>query len=94
MPTLISSTLQSSFLRLDQRDRFLLSKKELENAKKIFIEFYRIKLNEKIKPLIERYEDQIGVKANTVKVMELKTVGHHAALKATSTFIGNVLWLQ
>ena len=51
---------------------FLLSKNELSSAEQYFIDFYRNKLKEKIKPLIKRYKEQLGVSPNDVKVMELK----------------------
>jgi len=51
---------------------FLLSKVELSSAEGYFIDFYKNKLKEKIKPLIKRYKEQLGVSPNDVKVMELK----------------------
>lgn len=51
---------------------FLLSKDNKQKAKKYFIEFYKVKLQEKILPLVEQYKNQLGVKPNYVKVMELQ----------------------
>jgi len=54
------------------KGRFLLSKNEVDIAKKHFIHFYKTKLKEKIKPLVHQFKEQLGVQPNEVKVMELK----------------------
>ncbi len=51
---------------------FLLSKLEKDKAKDLFIEFYKNRLNEKIKPIISQYQSQLGVNPNTIKIMELQ----------------------
>ncbi len=51
---------------------FLLSKDNKQKAKEYFIEFYKAKLQEKILPLVEQYKNQLGVKPNDIKVMELQ----------------------
>lgn len=52
--------------------RFLLSKNQQAKAKKLFIEFYKKKLKEKLPPIIEKYQNQMGVAPKSVKVMELQ----------------------
>lgn len=51
---------------------FIISKKYKSKAREYFIEFYKTKLQEKILPIIEQYKNQLGVKTNDVKVMELQ----------------------
>ena len=65
---------------------FLLSKGELSNAEQYFIDFYRNKLKEKIKPLIKRYKEQLGVSPNDVKVMELKNRWASCSAKGNINF--------
>ena len=65
---------------------FLLSKHELSSAEQYFIDFYRIKLKEKIKPLIIRYKEQLGVSPNDVKVMELKNRWASCSAKGNVNF--------
>lgn len=65
---------------------FLLSKSELSNAEQYFIDFYRNKLKEKIKPLIKRYKEQLGVSPNDVKVMELKNRWASCSAKGNINF--------
>ena len=65
---------------------FLLSKHELSNAEHYFIDFYRNKLKEKIKPLIKRYKEQLGVSPNDVKVMELKNRWASCSAKGNINF--------
>ena len=52
--------------------RFWLSKNQVDNAPELFKHFYKIKLTDKTKPIVELYEEKLGVKANTVRVLELK----------------------
>lgn len=54
------------------KGRFFLSRDEIGKAKSYFIDFYKSKLKEKLKPLISLYQEQLGLKANEVKVMELR----------------------
>jgi predicted metal-dependent hydrolase len=65
---------------------FLLSKDELSNAEGYFIDFYKTKLKEKIKPLIKRYKEQLGVSPNDVKVMELKNRWASCSAKGNINF--------
>jgi predicted metal-dependent hydrolase len=65
---------------------FLLSKNELSSAEQYFIDFYRNKLKEKIKPLINRYKEQLGVSPNDVKVMELKNRWASCSAKGNINF--------
>lgn len=51
---------------------FLLSNENKQKAKEYFIEFYKIKLQEKILPMIEQYKNQLGVNPKNIKVMELQ----------------------
>ena len=68
------------------KGRFLLSNKELDKAKEYFVEFYRNKLKEKIKPLVRKYQSQLGVKPNEVKVMELKNRWGSCSAKGNINF--------
>ena len=65
---------------------FLLSKDELSNAEQYFIDFYRNKLKEKIKSLIIRYKEQLGVSPNDIKVMELKNRWASCSAKGNINF--------
>lgn len=51
---------------------FLLSKSDIPKAKELFIDFYKVKLNEKLLSLVKRYEKQLSVKPFDIKVMELQ----------------------
>lgn len=68
------------------KGRFLLSKKEVGNAKEHFIAFYRKKLKSKLQPLVERYQGQLGVQATEVKVMELKNRWASCSVKGNVHF--------
>lgn len=52
--------------------RFVLPGKSKTKAKELFVEFYKEKLSEKLQPILARYQGQIGVTPNEVKVMELQ----------------------
>lgn len=52
--------------------RFLLGKAYQDNAKELFVTFYKDKLRKKLPPLITRYQSQLNVKPNEVRVMELQ----------------------
>ena len=65
---------------------FLLSKDELASAEGYFIDFYRYKLKEKIKPLIAKYKEQLGASPNEVKVMELKNRWASCSAKGNVNF--------
>ena len=65
---------------------FLLSKNELSSAEQYFIDFYRNQLKKKIKPLIKRYKEQLGVSPNDVKVMELKNRWASCSVKGNINF--------
>jgi len=52
--------------------RFLLGKAYQDNAKELFVTFYKNKLRKKLPPLITRYQSQLNVKPNEVRVMELQ----------------------
>lgn len=51
---------------------FIISKENKGKAKDYFIDFYKEKLREKLKPIINRYKGQLGVEPQEVKVMELQ----------------------
>lgn len=68
------------------RGRFLLSNQDLDQAKELFKEFYRKKLQEKIKPLIDQFQDQLGVKPAEVKVMELQNRWASCSTKGNVNF--------
>ena len=63
---------------------FMLSRKHQDKSKELFISFYKEKLLEKLNPIIKKYQNQLGVKAAEVKVMELQ---HRWA---SCTNLGNV----
>ncbi|WP_044212107.1 M48 family metallopeptidase [Flammeovirga sp. OC4] len=52
--------------------KFLISKSLQKKSKELFISFYKEKLLEKLIPIINKYQDQLGVKASDIKVMELQ----------------------
>ncbi|TSE08045.1 M48 family metallopeptidase [Aquimarina algiphila] len=51
---------------------FIISKINKTKAKTYFIDFYKEKLREKLKPILNRYKGQLGVEPQDVKVMELQ----------------------
>ena len=51
---------------------FIISRKHQHKSKELFISFYKDKLFEKLNPIIKKYQDQLGVKAAEIKVMELQ----------------------
>jgi predicted metal-dependent hydrolase len=51
---------------------FMISRNKISRAKELFVEFYKEKLNEKIYPLISRYQAKMGVTQKEVKVMDLQ----------------------
>lgn len=63
---------------------FFLSKSEKSKAKELFIDFYKTKLKEKLRPIISKYQIQMGVEPNEIKVMELQNRW------ASCTTLGNV----
>jgi predicted metal-dependent hydrolase len=65
---------------------FYISKKQHDKAKKYFIEFYKIKLLEKINVIIKRYKDQLGVNPNEIKIMELQNRWASCSSKSNLNF--------
>lgn len=55
-----------------KNNTFFLSKDEVENAENFFVEFYRQKLEKKLKQVVPVYEKRLGVKTQKIKVMELQ----------------------
>jgi predicted metal-dependent hydrolase len=55
-----------------KKNTLFLGKEDLPNAKELFVTFYKSKLTDKIKPIIERYKPLLGVNPNSIKVMELQ----------------------
>lgn len=51
---------------------FLMEKHEKMKAKELFIDFYKTKLREKIRPIIERYKNQMNVNPKELKIMDLQ----------------------
>jgi len=51
---------------------FHLSSSNKNHAREMFIEFYKEKLNEKLKPILKRFKGQLGVNPKEIKVMELQ----------------------
>lgn len=51
---------------------FYLGKQDVLKGKDYFISFYKEKLKQKVIPLVKKYQEQLGVSANDVKVMELQ----------------------
>jgi predicted metal-dependent hydrolase len=51
---------------------FELSKASHAKAKEFFIDFYKFKLQEKLTPIIQSYQNKLGVKPKEMKVMELQ----------------------
>jgi predicted metal-dependent hydrolase len=51
---------------------FYLSNSNKINARELFVSFYKEKLNEKLKPILKRYKDQLGVNPKEIKIMELQ----------------------
>lgn len=54
------------------KGRFLLPRHRQSDAKDLFIQFYKEKLNEKLPDIIKRYQNYLGVKPQSIKVMELQ----------------------
>ena len=52
--------------------RFLLPQKKKQNAKGLFIEFYKNKLQEKLPDIVARYQSRLGVVPKEIKIMELQ----------------------
>lgn len=55
-----------------KQNTFFLSKNEVENGDDYFIDFYKQKLNARLKKIIPVYENRLAVKARDFKVMELQ----------------------
>jgi len=51
---------------------FILPRKDKEKAKNLFIEFYKIKLREKITPLLETFTTQLDLDYHHIKIMDLQ----------------------
>lgn len=51
---------------------FIISRKYQEKSKELFVSFYKEKLKDKLNPILKKYQDQLGVKAAEVRVMELQ----------------------
>lgn len=51
---------------------FHLSLSNKSHAREMFITFYKEKLNEKLKPILKRYQGQLNVNPKEVKVLELQ----------------------
>lgn len=67
---------------------FYLDKNAIKQGKELFKVFYKTKLQAKIKPLVKRYQEQLGVEAKAVKVMELQ----HRWASCTKTGNVNFHW--
>lgn len=52
--------------------RFLLNKHQVDKAPELFKNFYKTKLIGRIMPIVELYENKLGVKANSVRILELQ----------------------
>ncbi len=50
----------------------LLSHSEKNQARELFINFYKEKLKEKINPIVDSYKGLLGVTPNEIKIMELQ----------------------
>lgn len=57
---------------LFKKGYFHLSLSDKNLAREMFIDFYKEKLNEKLKPILKRYKGQLGVNPKEIKVMELQ----------------------
>ncbi len=55
-----------------KKGKFLLGKPDIDKAKELFVEFYKNKLKEKIKPIILQYSEQLGVQPNETRVLDLQ----------------------
>ncbi|MGE8555653.1 MAG: M48 family metallopeptidase [Chryseobacterium jejuense] len=51
---------------------FYLSISDKANARELFINFYKEKLAEKLKPIIQKYKHELGVEPSEIKIMELQ----------------------
>ncbi|UMZ73727.1 M48 family metallopeptidase [Natranaerofaba carboxydovora] len=54
------------------RGYFYLRRKDVDNAREIFKDFYREKGHKKISERVDYYKDKLGVNPSCVKIMELK----------------------
>lgn len=54
------------------KNTFFLHPEDKPKAKELFIKFYKEKLNQKLPEIVIRYQGQLGVCPNTIKVMELQ----------------------
>ena len=54
------------------RGRFYLRKSKLNEAKKIFKDFYKEKGIKKVEEIVNKYKKQMGVKPKGIRIMELK----------------------
>ena len=68
--------------------KFFLGKPEIEKAESYFVDFYKRKLQERIRPLVKQYQAQLGVHPREVKVMELQ----HRWASCTATGNVNFHW--
>lgn len=55
-----------------RKNTFFLNPIDKDKAKDLFIKFYKEKLNQKLPEIIIRYQEQLGVQPNQIKVMELQ----------------------
>lgn len=66
--------------------RFLLPDKNRDQAKSLFIDFYKSKLQEKLPEIVTRYQAQMGVKPNDIKIMELQNRWASCSTKGNVNF--------
>ena len=55
-----------------RRNTFFLNPTDQSKAKDLFVKFYKQKLNQKLPEIVKRYQEQLGVFPNAIKVMELQ----------------------
>lgn len=67
---------------------FIITRRNQEKSKDFFISFYKEKLQEKLEPIIKKYQAQLGVKASEIKIMELQ----HRWASCTNTGNVNFHW--
>jgi predicted metal-dependent hydrolase len=65
---------------------FHLSVSDKNHAREMFIEFYKEKLNEKLKPILKRFKGQLGVNPKEIKVMELQNRWASCTVKGNVNF--------
>ncbi|QGK73188.1 M48 family metallopeptidase [Flavobacterium sp. SLB02] len=65
---------------------FHLSYSDKNQARNMFINFYKEKLNEKLKPIIKRYKGQLGVNIKEIKIMELQNRWASCSVKGNVNF--------